>query len=393
MKTIFSILIIVTISFSSIAQTCITVSKDCGGSTGTDYCGPYELSKGIYRIPYIDGTEIEITNDHINHCPRGRIDMIGTDGDVSGEYKIAAAADGWVRAVVENESVQCDCSVSSCENNYVWMEHANGEWSKYTHFKQNSVVVSEGAFITAGTTLGNEGDVGCASGQHLHFEIAQPVDTNTLVYSESGGYIDFAWAKNMIPVICGISGNVFQDGLTYIAADCPTTCSGFIIFPNTISIGEYEVILDDGDLVNDASFTFESNGAGLFQAASSITLKPDFEALSGANFNARIGDCDESPLKTETTPQQILVDGKDQFEIYPNPSSASSTISFIVTNESKVKIVLEDLNGRVIKVIADENFNVGKYSLQIKLTDLSKGIYLVKKTEQGFSAIKKLIVQ
>ncbi|MCY7410177.1 MAG: peptidoglycan DD-metalloendopeptidase family protein [Chitinophagales bacterium] len=392
MKKIFSVIIIVAFSFSSRAQNCITVLSECD-DLGFSYCGPYELSKGIYRIPYIDGTEVEITNDHLNHCPRGRIDMIGTDGDVSGEYKIAAAADGWVRAVVENESVQCDCSVSSCENNYVWMEHANGEWSKYTHFKQNSVVVSEGAFITAGTTLGNEGDVGCASGQHLHFEIAQPVDTNTLVFSESGGYIDGAWAKNMIPVICGISGNVFQDGVTYIADDCPTSCSGFVLFPITVSIGEYEVILDDDDLDNDASFTIESNGAVLFQAATSITLKPDFAALSGANFNARIGDCDESPLKSESTPQQVSVNEKNQFEIYPNPTMFSSTISFIVLNEGEVKIVLEDLNGRTVKVIADGNFVAGKYTQQIELNNLSKGIYLVRKTEQGLSLIKKLIVQ
>src|SRR5262245_42598780 len=94
------------------AQPCITVSSECGGSN--DYCGPYELSSGIYRIPFANGTEVEVTNDHFTHCPRGRIDMVGNNGS-----SIVAAADGWIRHIEDNHTQQCDCSVTFCLNNYV----------------------------------------------------------------------------------------------------------------------------------------------------------------------------------------------------------------------------------------------------------------------------------
>ena len=212
----FNLLSLLTLCARS--QVCIPVKDSCSGTTSYCFnctngnCGPFELSRGVYRIPFIDGTDIKITNDHFNHCPRGRIDMVGINGGST--YQIVAAADGWIRAIEDDNSVQCDCSITNCRNNYVWIEHPNGEWTKYTHMVKNSVTslgLVEGQWITAGTHLGDEGKVGCASGVHLHFEAAQPKDTSTLVFSEYGGYIDLDWAKNVIPVICSVTGNVFVE--------------------------------------------------------------------------------------------------------------------------------------------------------------------------------------
>src|SRR4051812_4901877 len=84
-----------------------------------------EKSKGVYRIPFENGTSVGVTNDFNKHKPLGRIDMSGKSGN--GEYKIVAAADGIVRYVVDNFSKQVDSdSGEPCTNNYVWIEHANG---------------------------------------------------------------------------------------------------------------------------------------------------------------------------------------------------------------------------------------------------------------------------
>src|ERR1044072_6535150 len=48
-------------------------------------------SNGVYRIPFENGTQVHVTNDHLKHSPVGRIDMSGREG--SGEYKIVAAGD------------------------------------------------------------------------------------------------------------------------------------------------------------------------------------------------------------------------------------------------------------------------------------------------------------
>ena len=57
------------------------------------------------------------------------------------------------------------------------MQHTNGEWTKYTHLRTGTVGVFGfgrfvGEFIPAGTPLGIEGDIGIASGPHVHFEAA-----------------------------------------------------------------------------------------------------------------------------------------------------------------------------------------------------------------------------
>ena len=178
-------------------------------------------SKGVYRIPYDDGTNVRITGDAKTHKPAGRIDMVGTGGS---NYKIVAAADGTVRYVVDNFSKQVDSSSGDpCTNNYVWIEHANGEWTKYSHMQTDSVTkkakIKVGQFVKAGTYLGDEGKVGCASGNHLHFEVGVPRATDPI--DTVGGFLkDNSGSKrNRDPRICNIPKRIFEAGETYKARD------------------------------------------------------------------------------------------------------------------------------------------------------------------------------
>ena len=184
-----------------------------------------DKSKGVYRIPYQNGTSVKITNDHKSHKPLGRIDIVGKGG--SKPYKIVAAADGYIQYIEDDFSAKLDCSKSGVakENNYVWIEHANGEWTKYSHMKKDSTTntakLKVGQFVKAGTFLGYQDQVGCASGSHLHFEVGVPKASNPITIT--GGYLkDNAGSKrNRIPRMCGISGGIFVDGKTYKARNVP----------------------------------------------------------------------------------------------------------------------------------------------------------------------------
>jgi murein DD-endopeptidase MepM/ murein hydrolase activator NlpD len=183
-----------------------------------------ERSKGVYRIPYENGTSVRVSRDFEDHTPLGRIDMSGKDG--SGEYKIVAAADGTVRFVVDNFSEQIDSSTGKpCTNNYVWIEHANGEWTKYSHMQQNSSTqkakLKVGQFVKAGTYLGDEGKVGCAGGDHLHFEVGVPRAADPVI--ATGGFLadNDGSKRNRVPRVCGIAGGVFDSGASYEARNVP----------------------------------------------------------------------------------------------------------------------------------------------------------------------------
>ncbi len=383
------------------SQVCINVSTECNGTNNysycynctADHCGPYELSKGIYRIPFEGGTDVEITGDHFTHCPRGRIDMVGDDDN------IVAAADGWIREIVDTNSEQCTCDGNAfCENNYIWMEHANGEWTKYTHMQTNSVPSSlnDDDWVSVGTLLGLQGDVGCAGGVHLHFEVAQPIDTNTLIYDPIGGYINDTWAQNVIPVICGIVGNVFEADESYIANDCPSACGGFLVpLPVTYSAGGFEVILNNNAIENSNDLTFESWSSGLFQAGNEIVLTDGFHARTNSAFTARIGDCNESPLRN-SGPQDLSIQNinTSSVGIYPNPATALVTIQWNMAEESEVSISITDMGRRtLLQPMSRELYDHGKYEKTFDVASLAAGIYLVVLETKNQRQIEKLVIQ
>lgn len=229
--------------------------------------GSFTLSDGIYRIPYADGTSVAVSRDHHDHSPaRDRIDMAAGEGS-----QIVAAASGWIRGIVDHhgespnagdemdingnpqdDSLEHSCSNNnpdpeadppdppnpisgSCSqyNNYVWIEHPNGEWTKYSHLGTGTVQLpppagfgwSEGDWIEAGEVIGLENDIGAATGSHLHTEIAEPNNPdNDLTWSENGGF--FQNGFNVVPVVCDIPDHsvdampLYESGETYTANPC-----------------------------------------------------------------------------------------------------------------------------------------------------------------------------
>ena len=175
-------------------------------------------SRGIYRIPYAPGTTVEVTGDHLTHDPRDRIDMKGVDGEQP--YRIVAAADGVIRYLVDGFSENRP-GQTPCNNNYVWIEHPNGEWTKYSHMTKDSVTVDAGLAVgdqvTAGTFLGCEDEVGCASGEHLHFEVATPGPGNPI---DADGFLVNGNADNRIPGSASSTATCSSTARRYVAARC-----------------------------------------------------------------------------------------------------------------------------------------------------------------------------
>lgn len=181
-------------------------------------------SRGAYRLPYADGTRVRVSHDAWDHRPRGRLDMSGLGG--AAPYRIVAAADGVVRAIVDSHSERQDPDIARlCHNNYVWLEHPSGEWSKYSHLAPGSATAKArlkvGQFVAAGTYLGDEGEVGCATGRHLHFEVGEPKAGDAII--AVGGFLkDNALSKrNRNPRFCAAPGVLLRSGAVYVAQPLP----------------------------------------------------------------------------------------------------------------------------------------------------------------------------
>ncbi len=135
-----------------------------GNHTLKKYDTDYE-----YHLPFKKGATFWLSqgyNGTISHQDEYALDFkmpIGTG--------IYAARDGVVIQV--EESFEKSCTTSECAkfNNFILVYHSDGTFAEYTHIKKNGSRVEEGDTIKKGELIGSSGDVGWATGPHLHFVV------------------------------------------------------------------------------------------------------------------------------------------------------------------------------------------------------------------------------
>jgi len=74
---------------------------------------------------------------------------------------------------------------------------------------------------------------------------------------------------------------------------------------------------------------------------------------------------------------------------YPNPSDGSSKIKYSVDATAQVKIVVYDMLGNRINVLADEKQEAGVYTVEWDNSSLAKGTYLITALKNGM--VKQVI--
>jgi murein DD-endopeptidase MepM/ murein hydrolase activator NlpD len=179
-------------------------------------------SHGTYRLPYDDGITVKVFDDFTSHRPQGRIDFFAVEGPQP--YRVVAAAAGRVVAIQDTYGEkQSGRAAAECRNNYVWIEHANGEWTNYSHLAQGSVrqlaKLKVGDSVSAGDFIGLEAAVGCAMLDHVHFEVAvpdrsAPIDSGGFLLDNEGG------KRERSPQFCNVPGGTVVKDATYRAAAC-----------------------------------------------------------------------------------------------------------------------------------------------------------------------------
>ncbi len=85
----------------------------------------------------------------------------------------------------------------------------------------------------------------------------------------------------------------------------------------------------------------------------------------------------------------------NHIQVYPNPATDETVISYLLTSSSQVKIELLNSIGEIIKVMKEEKQQAGNHNLKINFSNdhYSKGIYFVKMMVDGKVYAKKIVVE
>ena len=78
--------------------------------------------------------------------------------------------------------------------------------------------------------------------------------------------------------------------------------------------------------------------------------------------------------------------------IYPNPVSNSTTISFSISQSQKVSLKIFDVRGRLVSTLADGIFEAGENELMWSAADVNAGIYFLQFQSAENLQTEKLIV-
>ena len=81
-----------------------------------------------------------------------------------------------------------------------------------------------------------------------------------------------------------------------------------------------------------------------------------------------------------------------ELNIFPNPSKGDATIEFNLFKDSKIEITLSNLFGAVLAKRMDLKAKLNRIQLKDLYSNLKAGVYLIKISQDGISATKKVVI-
>jgi murein DD-endopeptidase MepM/ murein hydrolase activator NlpD len=123
-----------------------------------------------YLLPFPIGTRVHVLQG--NNGPWGHTKEIAYAYDFKTPIgsDVCAARSG---VVVKLEARFIDGNRTPGQENFIFVDHGDGTFSRYYHLTHNGVLVKVGDHVQAGDKIGKSGDTGASAGPHLHFDVTE----------------------------------------------------------------------------------------------------------------------------------------------------------------------------------------------------------------------------
>ena len=142
-----------------------------------------------------------------------------------------------------------------------------------------------------------------------------------------------------------------------------------------------------------------NNSNASYISGKRIKFSAGFSVQRGAKFHASIDPvldrCDDriivvnrSNFKSENKKEDLIMDQKTGFVLYPNPNNGKFIIEIPISNtSSEIKVKVFDIHG---KLVFDKKYNVNQ--INIDLTTLLNGIYFINISNNDLNRTKKILI-
>jgi Spy/CpxP family protein refolding chaperone len=88
----------------------------------------------------------------------------------------------------------------------------------------------------------------------------------------------------------------------------------------------------------------------------------------------------------------LQVQPMNEIRSYPNPASNLNTLQYTIKQEGQIRIELRDRQGRVLKVLLDDQQEKGDYSLDVDISQLKNGVYYYTIIDAQGQRSEKLVI-
>lgn len=235
---------------------------------------------------------------------------------------------------------------------------------------------------TSGATTICEGDsVTLTSSTADTYSWSTGATSQSITVSASGTYFVTTTNANACDGV-GQSGNTVVTVNTQPVAVVGTpSVNGTIVTFSNSSVDATAYSWDFGD--------FTTSGA---------TAPTHAYAANGAytvTLTAINGNCsDDTTFTVNITVGLDELNAISAAQLFPNPTSATTTLSIQLAQAGEMSVVVMNTNGQIVQTVANEFFDAGSHDLVIDATDFAKGLYYtVIRSGETFTTLKLSVIK
>lgn len=387
------------------------VSQKCFGGSGDEYNGPSSL--GLIKTHDHNYMFAAVTNSSDGDVPQnlggndGWVVKINRHGNIIFSKIYGGSADDDITSIMElNDSKYVIAGTThsidgtgignhgdadymlikiGTTGNVKWSRCYGGSGSDIFH---EGVGVFNNIIALGGSTTSSDGDVTGFHGGADSWVIKINAQNGNIKWANCFGT---ALTETLLDLLKTNDGYVFVDAVDSAGYCCFETWDAQAAKISNSGNEEWSKIFGGSDF-DQVNTGLETDDDGLLLNCVTTSTDGDITNNHGGPEDGWLVKLKSNHNRFSINSEGSAINSTNNLNIFPNPFSNSTTISFSLSQSQNVSLNIYDVNGRLIKTLANNVFEKGKHSIEWNVERVNAGIYFLQIQSTEFSKTERLIL-